>query len=74
MYGRLKKGGTPFNNSNRNYRREMKLIPRNMDCILLQFDDIQFFLGYVSMGGRSLPNFSFFNVNTQILQRDRKIH
>ena len=39
-----KKRKTPIN-SNTNYRREIKLIPINMDYCLLQFDAVKFFLG-----------------------------
>ena len=52
-------------NFNTNYRRELKLIPINMDYFLLQFDAIKFFLEVRPYGG-SLPNFNYFNVNTQI--------
>ena len=34
-----------------NYRREMKLIPMNMDYYLLQFDALKFFLGVLYMEG-----------------------
>ena len=37
-----KKKGTPPTNSNTNYRREMKLLPINMDYCLLQFGAIKF--------------------------------
>ena len=59
-------------NSVTNYRREMKFIPIYMDYHLLQFDAFKFFLG-VSLHGRPLPNFNFFNVNPQISQRNRKM-
>ena len=41
----VKKKGTPPINSVTNYRREMKLIPINMDYSLLQFDSLKFVLG-----------------------------
>ena len=50
----------------------MKLIPIDMDC-LLQFDALKFFLR-VHLSGESLLNFSFFNVNPQIFQRNRQVH
>ena len=59
-----KKKNTP-NNTNTNYRTEMKSVPLNMDYYLLQFDALKFFLG-VRLHGGSLPNFNFFNVSLQI--------
>ena len=52
-----KKKGNTFINFNANYRREMKLIPINLDYCLLQFDAIKFFLG-VRLYGGSLSNFN----------------
>ena len=72
MYSRSKKKQNTPTNSNTNYRREMKLIPINMDYCLLQFDPLKFFLRGSStrsggwMGVGALPNFDVFNVNTQI--------
>ena len=54
-----------FINFNTNSRREIKLVPINMDYCLLQFDAIKYFLG-VHLHGGSQPNFNFFNVNPQI--------
>ena len=51
----------------------MKLVPIIMDYCLLQFDALKFFLG-VHLHGGSQPNYDFFNVNTQIFQRNRKVH
>ena len=53
-------------NSVRNYRREMKLIPIDVDYCLLQFDALKIFLGVHLHGIGSLPNFNFFNVNPQM--------
>ena len=44
-----------------------------MESIILQFDAFKFFFG-VRLHGGSLPNFNFFNVNTQIFQWNRKVH
>ena len=55
-----------------NYRAEKKLVPIIMDYCLLQFDALKFFLGVRLLGG-FLSNFNFFNVNTQIFQRNRKV-
>ena len=56
-----KKRNTPIN-FNTNYRREMKLVPINMDYCLFQFDALKFVLGIRLQGGRrSVPNFIFFN-------------
>ena len=41
-------------NSNANYRREMKLLPNNIDYCLLQFDALKFFLRVHLDGGGSL--------------------
>ena len=49
MHNRSKKQITP--NSNTNYRREIKLIPFNMDYCLLQFNALIFFLGHLSIWG-----------------------
>ena len=62
MNSPVKKKRNTLINSNTNYRREMKLMPVNMDYCLLQFDALIFFLG-VHLHGRSVPNFNFFNVN-----------
>ena len=51
----------------------MKLVPIIMDCCLLQFDALKFFLGARLHRG-SQPNFNFFNVNPQIFERNRKVH
>ena len=59
--------------SNTNYSIEMKLVSIIMDYCLLQFDALKFFLGGRLHGG-SQPNFNFFNVNTQIFRRFRKVH
>ena len=73
MYRRSKqKQNTPIY-FNTNYRTEMKLISIFMDYCLLQFDVLKFFLG-VRLHGGSEPNFNFFNVNTQIFRRNRKVH
>ena len=52
-------------NSSRSHRREMKLLPINIDYCLLQFDALKFFLE-VNLHEGSLPNINFFNVNPQI--------
>ena len=67
-----KNQNTPIN-CNTNYLTEMKLIPINVDYCLLKFDALNFFLG-VRLHEGSLPNFTFFNVNPQIFQRNRKVH
>ena len=51
----------------------MKLVPSIMDCCLLQFDALKYFLE-VHLHGGSLPNFSFLNVNPQFFQRNHKVH
>ena len=51
--------------SNKNYCREMKLMPINMHYILDQFDSLYFFLE-VCLHWGSVFNFIFFNVNSQI--------
>ena len=38
MYSRSEKKGNASTNSKRNYGREMKFVPNNMDYCLLQFD------------------------------------
>ena len=44
-----------------------------MDYSLLEFDALKFFLGVrLYRRGVSLPIFNFFNVNSQIFQRNRK--
>ena len=53
-----KKRNTPTNFST-NYRREMKLVPINVDHWLHQFDALNFLLE-VRLHGESLLNFSFF--------------
>ena len=67
MYSPSKKGAFLFFlfNSVTNNRREMKLLPINMDCCILQFDALKFFLE-VNLHEGSLPNINFFNVNPQI--------
>ena len=60
-----KKEEHPYIYFNTNYRREMKLIPINIDYFLLQFEALKYFLGSVYMVG-SPPKFDFFNVNSQI--------
>ena len=64
-----KKPNTPIYFST-NYLTDMKLVPIIMEYCLLHFNDLKFFLGILLDGG-SLPNFNFFNVNTQIFQRNR---
>ena len=56
-----KKWNTPIN-FNANDRREIKLVPLNIDYCLLQFDALNFFLG-VRVHGRSVHNFNVFSVN-----------
>ena len=51
----------------------MKLVPIIMEYSLLHFDALKCFLG-VRLHGGSQPNFTFFNVNTKIFQRNRKVH
>ena len=61
--------------SNANYRREMKLIPIEVDYCLFLFDALKFFLGvHLNEGGGVVRNFNIFNVKTQIWQRNRKVH
>ena len=67
-----KKRNTPTNFST-NYRREMKLVPINMNDCLLQFDALKFVLGFRLLAV-SVPNFNFFNVKPQMSQRNRKVH
>ena len=73
----LKKKGKKKRNTliyfNTNYLTEMKLVPIIMDYCLLQFDALKFFFG-VRLHGGSQPNFSFFSVNPQLFQRNRKVH
>ena len=75
MHSRSKKieSNTPIN-CNADYRREMKLISINMDYCLLQVDELKFSLGVRLHGGGSLPNFHFFNVDTQISKWNHKVH
>ena len=64
MYSRSKnktKRSTPIN-FNTNYRREMKLVPINMDYCLHQFDALNVFVG-VHLHRESPPNFDFFQCN-----------
>ena len=58
---------------NTNYRIEVKLVPFIMNYCLLQFDALKIFLG-VRLHVGSLSNFNFFYVNSQIMQRNRKVH
>ena len=58
---------------NTNYRTKMKLVSIIMDYCFLQFDALKLFLG-VHLHGRSQPNFNSFNINPQILQRNREVH
>ena len=51
----------------------MKLVPIIMDLCLLQFDALKFLLG-VRLHEGPQPNFNFFNENTQIFERNRKVH
>ena len=48
--GKKKKRNTPTN-FNTNYRREIKLVPINMDYCLFQFDALKFVLGGPSTWG-----------------------
>ena len=50
----------------------MKLVPIHIDYCLLQFYALKFFLG-VRLHGESQPNFTFFNENLQIFERNRKV-
>ena len=61
----VKKKRSAPTNSNINYRREMELVPINMNCSLLQFDALKFVLG-IRLHEESVPNFNFFNVKPQI--------
>ena len=70
MYSSSKKQRNTPIYFNANYRREIKLVPI---INLLQFDDLNFFLG-VRLRGRSQPSFNFFNINPQFFQRNRKVH
>ena len=51
---------------------EMKLFSINIYYRLLQFEAF-FFIGVLFPGG-SLPNLNFYNVNSQIWQRNCKVH
>ena len=62
--GRKKKVTLPVN-SNTNHRREMKLVPINMDYCLFQVDALKFFLG-IHLHGRGPVSLVFFSVNSQI--------
>ena len=53
--GQKKKKNIPIN-SKTNYRREMKVVPINMDYCLPQFNALKFVLG-VSLHAGSLRNF-----------------
>ena len=65
MYSRSKEKNknTPIN-FNTNYRREMKIIPTDMNC-LLQFNALKVFLE-VHLYEGLLPNFIFFYLTPQI--------
>ena len=56
------------NNSNTNYRREMKLVSINMDYCLLQFGALKFVLGGPSTLGEEglYLTLTFFSVKPQI--------
>ena len=60
-----KKRNTPTNFST-NYRREMKLVPINMNDCLLQFNALKFVSGVSQYGTGSVSNFNFLNVKPQI--------
>ena len=66
-----KKRNTPSNSITK-YCKETKLVPINMNHCLLQFGALKFAL-VVRLHGGSLPNFNFFNVNSQIWQSNRKV-
>ena len=68
--GQKKKWNPPIN-SNKNQRRELKLVPINMDYCLLQFHALKFVLE-VRLHGGSPPNSDFFNV--KFFQRNPKVH
>ena len=74
MYALSVKKKTPFFNFHTNYRREMKVIPINIDYCLLRFDALKCFLGVRLHGAGSQPNSSFLNINPQAFQRNRKVH
>ena len=67
-----KKWNIPVN-SNTKYSTEMKLVPIYMDYFLLQLDSLQVYLGEY-LYGKFLPNYKFFNVNSQIRRKNGKIH
>ena len=71
MYSRSKKKSPIYFNTN--YHTEMKLVPIIMDYRLLQFDALKIFLR-VRLHGGSLLNFKLLNVNSQISQRNLKVH
>ena len=62
-----KKRHAPIN-LNTYYRREMKLLPIDVDYCLLQFIALKFFLGVRLFEGGSIPNFNFFYVNPKLPQ------
>ena len=72
MYSKSKKKRNTPIYFNTNYRTEMKLVPIIMDYCLLKFDALKFFLG-VHLHRGSQSNFNFFNVNTQIFQRNQGV-
>ena len=73
LFSHWKKKRNTLINSLINDREGIKLIPINMDYCLLQFDALELF-GVHLHGGGSLPNFNFFNINTQIWQQNCKVH
>ena len=54
---RLKKKKNIHINSNTNYRKEMKLVPFNMDYCLLEFDTLKFYSRVRLHGGLILTSF-----------------
>ena len=52
-------------NSNKNYNREMKLVPINVDYSVLQFDALKFVLR-IDLHGGSMYLTNFFSINPQI--------
>ena len=71
--GQKKKKRNPPFYFNTNYHTDIKLVPIIMDYCLHQFDALKFFLRVRLHGGSQL-NFDFFNVKTQIFQRNLKVH
>ena len=61
-----KKKNIPIN-FNTNNRRDMKLVPINLDYCLLQFDALKYFVGVQLHGGGATPNF---NAKPQIFERN----